>query len=160
MFLSNVYITKNKGFGRFNLAGYWKRKYNKKLEKEPWFLLTNLESFEEVIKTYRHRMGIEAMFKDCKTGGYNLEGTKANVHRLTNLILLIAIAYTISALRGKLIKNSGFQKYISRLKEVKRQSRRHSNFWVGLYGDLWIIAWELLVDVIQDIKKVSPCSVG
>jgi hypothetical protein len=43
-------------------------------------------------------MGIEAMFKDCKTGGYNLEGTKANNHRLTNLILLIAIAYTMSAI--------------------------------------------------------------
>ena len=32
-------------------------------------------------------MGIEAMFKDCKTGGYNLEGSQANVERLNNLIL-------------------------------------------------------------------------
>ncbi|NEP08171.1 MAG: hypothetical protein F6K34_27415, partial [Okeania sp. SIO4D6] len=37
---------------------------------------------------------IEAMFKDCKTGGYNLEGSQANTQGLTNLILLIAIAYT------------------------------------------------------------------
>lgn len=29
-------------------------------------------------------MGVEAMFKDCKTGGYNLEGSKANVQGLTN----------------------------------------------------------------------------
>ena len=41
------------------------------------------------------------MFKDCKTGGYNLEGTKANSHRLTNLILLIAIAYTMSRRRNR-----------------------------------------------------------
>ena len=41
-------------------------------------------------------MGIEAMFKDCKTGGYNLEGSQANTQRLTNLVLLIAIAYTVS----------------------------------------------------------------
>ena len=37
-------------------------------------------------------MGIEAMFKDYKTGGYNLESAKANEIRLNNLILLIAIS--------------------------------------------------------------------
>ncbi|MCP6761188.1 MAG: hypothetical protein NHB32_21160 [Fischerella sp. CENA71] len=95
------------------------------------------------------------MFKDCKTGGYNLEGSKANTHRLTNLILLIAIAYTISTLKGKLIKQSGFQKYISRLNEVKRRSRRHSNFWLGLYGNLWIIAWDFLGDIVQDIININ-----
>ena len=162
IYLNNIHITKNKGFGRFNLAGYWKRKYNQKVEKEPWFLLTNLDNFSEVIKTYRHRMGIEAMFKDCKTGGYNLEGTKANIHRITNLILLMshklrlnAIAYTISALKGKLIKNNGIQKYVSRLNEAKRQSRRHSNFWLGIYGDLWIIAWDFLVEIIQDMMNIN-----
>jgi hypothetical protein len=76
------------------IAGYWKRKYNKKVEKEPVFLLTTLDNCQEVIKIYRSRMGIEAMFKDCKTGGYNLEGSQANTQRPTNLILLIAIAYT------------------------------------------------------------------
>ena len=95
------------------------------------------------------------MFKDCKTGGYNLEETKANDHRLTNLILLIAIAYTISALKGKSIKNNGIQKYISRLDEAKRKSKRHSNFWIGIYGDLWIIAWEFLMDIIQDIMNIN-----
>lgn len=155
VFFQNIKITKRKGFGCFNLAAYWKRKYNKKTEKEPWFLLTNLDNFSEVIKIYRHRMGIEAMFKDCKTGGYNLEGTKANTHRLNNLILLIAIAYTMSALKGKLIKNLGFEKYISRLKEANRKSRRHSNFWIGIYGDLWIIAWKFLVNLVQDIMNIN-----
>ena len=155
IFLQNISITKKKGFGDFNLAAYWKRKYNQKIEKEPWFLLTNLDDLSEIIKIYRYRMGIEAMFKDCKTGGYNLEGSKASTRRLKNLILLIAIAYTMSALKGKLIKHLGFQKYISRLKEVKRQSRRHSNFWIGMYGDLWIIAWEFLVDTIQDIMNIN-----
>jgi hypothetical protein len=32
------------------------------------------------------------MFKDCKTGGYNLEWSKASIERLTRLVLLIAIA--------------------------------------------------------------------
>ena len=42
-------------------------------------------------------MAIEAMFKDYKTGVYNLESAKANEIRLNNLILLIAISYTISS---------------------------------------------------------------
>ncbi len=29
------------------------------------------------------------MFRDCKYGGYNLEGSQANSQCLTNLILLI-----------------------------------------------------------------------
>ena len=50
-------------------------------------------------------MKIEAIFKDYKTGGYNLESAKANETRLNNLILLIAISYTISSLKIKGFKN-------------------------------------------------------
>ena len=50
------------------------------------------------------------------------------------LILLIAIAYTSACLKGKSFKNQGHQKYIARLTEAKRESRRHSDFRVGLYG--------------------------
>lgn len=32
-----------------------------------------LSNFQQTIKVYKKRMGIEAMFKDCKSGGYNLE---------------------------------------------------------------------------------------
>ncbi len=100
----------------------------KGVKKEPWYLLTNLDNLDDVINIYRQRMGIEAMFKDCKTGGYNLEGSRASTQRLTNLILLIALAYTTSVIQGKSVKNSGFQKYVSRLNEAQRISRRHSNF--------------------------------
>jgi len=156
LFLSNIKITKNQGFGYFNLAGYWKRKYNKKVEQEPWYLLTNLDNLQEVIKIYRQRMGIEAMFKDCKTGGYNLEGSQASTQRLTNLILLIALAYTTSVLKGKSIKSSGSQKYIARLTEARRATSRHSNFWLGIYGELWIIAWDFLVELVRDMMSLTP----
>ena len=63
--------TTKKGFGRFNLAVYWRRKYKNKQEKDPGYLLTNLEDLETAVKAYKQRWGIEAMFKDCKTGGYN-----------------------------------------------------------------------------------------
>ncbi|WP_365670422.1 hypothetical protein [Okeania sp. SIO3I5] len=40
--------------------------------------MSNLSSSEKIHKVYSQRMGIEAMFKDCKSGGYNLEEVKAN----------------------------------------------------------------------------------
>lgn len=91
-FYSGVTSTKKQGFGQFSLAGYWKRKYRGKLEKSGWYILTNLRNLEEVIKVYQARSGIEAMFKDCKTGGDNLEGSKASTERLTRLVMLIAMA--------------------------------------------------------------------
>ncbi|MDJ0636364.1 MAG: IS4 family transposase [Xenococcaceae cyanobacterium MO_188.B29] len=87
----NVKITKKKGFGKFNLLTYKKRDYRHHKVKESWFIITNFNDPHEVIKLYKKRAGIEAMFRDYKSGGYNLEGSKANIIRLTNLILLIAI---------------------------------------------------------------------
>jgi hypothetical protein len=70
-FFKNVKFTKQKGFGLFNVAGYWRRKYQGHVEDEGWYLLTNLGTGEAAASTFKRRMGIEAMFKDCKTGGYN-----------------------------------------------------------------------------------------
>jgi hypothetical protein len=33
--------------------------------------MTNLGDLEKAVKAYKQRWGIEAMFKDCKTGGDN-----------------------------------------------------------------------------------------
>ena len=156
MFLTGVSVTKNKGFGNFNVGAYWKRKYKGKQEKEPWFILTNLESLSEVLKVYRARAGIEAMFKDCKTGGYNWEGSKANNKRLNSLILLIAISYPATSLKCKTFRQTNQGKYIARLTEKSRRDRRHSNFWIGLYGSLWIHAWEFCSDFISIMMSNNP----
>jgi hypothetical protein len=47
------------------------------------------------------------MFKDCKTGGYNLEKSHASSERLKNLILLIAWAYSCATLQEKEIQKVG-----------------------------------------------------
>jgi hypothetical protein len=56
------------------------------------------------IASFKCRSGIEAMFKDCKTGGYNLENRYACYDRLKSLVLLIAIAYTCAIIKGCAIK--------------------------------------------------------
>ena len=72
-----------------------------------WYLLTNLGDLKQSIDTFKCRSGIETMFKDCKTGGYNLEKSHANNQRLKSLILLIAIAYSCALLQGQKIKRMG-----------------------------------------------------
>ena len=153
LFFPNTKVTKNKGFGRYNVAICWKRKYKSKQLKEPWCILTNINDLKSVIELYSKRIGIEAMFKDCKTGGYNLEGSYANTQRLTSLILLIAIAYTIASLKGQYWQDVRNQKYISRLTEENRKVKRHSSFWIGLYGLSWIISHEFCLEFVNKLIK-------
>jgi hypothetical protein len=149
-FLTNVTLTQKKGFGRFNLAIYWKRKYKGKQEQSPWYLLTNLPACETAVKIYGKRFGIEAMFKDCKTGGYNLEGSQASLDRLVRLILLIALAMSAAWLQGQHTSTIGKSSYICRQKETQRTRRRHSNFWIGLYGYNWIAAFHECQEWVEE----------
>ena len=96
------------------------------------------------------------MFRDCKSGGYNLESTKANQQRLTNLILLIALAYTASCLTGLNIRQSGVQEYINRLKIEGKNRPRHSYFWTGLYGSTWRLAIDLCWEWVEKLMGLSP----
>nr|WP_250126853.1 IS4 family transposase [Chroococcidiopsis sp. CCMEE 29] len=155
-FLHDIQATKQKGFGQFNLAGYYPRKYRGKVEASEWYLLTNLKSIDAAIKAFKLRSGIEAMFKDCKTGGYNLESTHALGQRLISLILLIAIAYSCAVLAGRKWRPMGLQKYIGRLQELKRIQRRHSAFWLGLYGHLWVGAMEFCSDLAASLMQLKP----
>jgi len=150
-FLVNINLTQKKGFGRFNLAIYWKRKYKGKQAQSPWYLLTNLPDCETAVKIYGKRFGIEAMFKDCKTGGYNLEASQASSDRLVRLVLLIALAMSTAWLQGQHTSTGGQSSYICRPKETRRTCRRHSNFWIGLYGHNWIAAFHLCQEWVEEL---------
>ena len=84
------------------------------------------------------------------------EDSLAKPERLSTLILLIAIAYTSAGLKGKFLKQQGHQKYIARLKEAKRNRRRHSSFWVGLYGLLWVITYEYCWHWVEKLMTINP----
>jgi hypothetical protein len=135
-YLTGVKVTKQKGFGTFDVAAYWRRKDRSNGEDEGWYLLTNLGNLKRAIANFKCRSGIEAMFKDCKTGGYNLEKSHANDQRLKNLILVIAIAYTCAVIQGQRLKLGGVHKYIGRLTECRQSERRHSSFWIDLLASI------------------------
>lgn len=155
-FIQDIQVTKQKGFGKFNLAFYYKRKYRGQVEPSGLYLLTNLDSLQVATKAFKRRSGIEAMFKDCKTGGYNLASSHAESQRLIALILLIAIAYTCAVKVGRICRNMGLQKYVGRQQELKRINRRHSAFWLGLYGCLWVGAIEFWNELAFELMRLKP----
>ena len=94
------------------------------------------------------------MFKDCKRGGYNLEKNHACDDRLNTLILLIALAYSCTILQGRKLKLMGIQKYIGPVTEYRRSQRRHSSFWVGLYGQSWVVGMEFCQEIVGELMRI------
>jgi hypothetical protein len=147
--------TKGKGFACFNIACKWRRKYFD-TPQEGWFILSNLSSLSAAITAYKKRFCIEEMFRDFKSGGYNLEETNVSGNRLIALILLMAIAYTTATMQGKKIKQMGVQNYIGRVKESGRTERRHSSFYIGLYGQTWVNFMEQCADMVVELMRLNP----
>jgi hypothetical protein len=155
-FYQGIKYTKSQGFVSFNLAGKWKRKLFGVAPEEGWFLLTNLDDLDSAIKAYKQRFDIEEMFRDFKSGGYNLEETNVSGQRLISLILLISLAYTAATIFGQKIKHKGVQKYVGRIKESGRIVRRHSSFYIGLYGHNWVNFMENSYELVTELLRLSP----
>ncbi|MBE9094717.1 hypothetical protein IQ252_12585 [Tychonema sp. LEGE 07203] len=95
------------------------------------------------------------MFRDLKTGGYNLENTKVNERRLRALVLLISIAYTLATLQGASLQHRTVVEYICRPTETGRLTERYSTFWMGLHAPDWgqsFHDWSDLAAVLMNLK--------
>ena len=155
LFYEGIRVTKTKGFGGFNLAAKYGRNYGQKSCKEPWYILTNLESLSAATSAYSKRMGIEEMFRDFKRGGYNLEITQVTGDRLISLILLISLAYSLSTFNGKSIKDKGISQYVTRPTESGRTYRRHSSFSIGLHGQNWVDSIVFFQNIVRELLRFS-----
>lgn len=151
-----VQVTQQKGFGQLNLALRWKRSSHTAQANEVWFLLTDLESLDDALTTYTQRFSTEPLFRDCKSGGYNLEDCRAAPHRVFTLILLIAFAYSTATQRGKMIRKKRVQSYIARPTESHRTRKRHSDFWIGLYGKVWLDPLDLWASWADKLMALKP----
>ena len=140
----------------FDLACKWKRDYGGWKVDEAWFILTDLGSLPAAINAYKQRMGIEEMFRDCKTGGYDLEGTSLKGDRLINMILLMTLAYSSGIFQGIEMRKKQVQKYVSRRKEPKKRYRRRSTFGVGLDAEKWVNYLEQYSDEVEQLMKLTP----
>ncbi|MEG5001157.1 hypothetical protein [Microcoleus sp. B4-D4] len=86
--------------------------------QDAWFISTDLGWLPSAISADKQRMGIEEMFRDCKTGCYNLEGNSFRESRLTKMILLMVIAYSSAIFQGIEIQKKQVQRYVFRRSEL------------------------------------------
>ena len=75
LYFQGVRVRKTRPVAGFDIACKWPRNSQGIKLKDAWFILTDLGSLPVAIAAYKKRMGIEEMFRDYKTGGYNIEGT-------------------------------------------------------------------------------------
>ncbi|MEG4217399.1 hypothetical protein QUA27_18180 [Microcoleus sp. Pol14C6] len=101
-------------------------------------------------------MGIEEMFRDCKTGGYDIEGTSLKGNRLINMILLMTLAYMEAIFQGTELRKKQVQKYVDRRKEQKKRYRRRSTFGCGLDGEKWVNYLEQYSEEVEQLIKLTP----
>jgi hypothetical protein len=134
LYFQGVRVRKTRPVAGFDIACKWKRNYHGVKAKDAWFILTDFGSLPLAIAAYKKRMGIEEMFRDCKTGGYNIEGTGLRGNRLIKIILLMTLAYCAAIFEGNEIQKKQVQKYVSRRKEPIKKYRRRSTFGVGASG--------------------------
>lgn len=113
MYFQGGRVRKTRPVVGFDIACKGKRNYQELKVKEAWFILTDLDSLPVVIAAYKQRMGIEEMFRDCKIGGYSLEGSGLREERLIKMILLMAIVYTRAIFQGTEVQKKQVQKYLS-----------------------------------------------
>ncbi len=118
----------------------------------PGLFLQIYSELPKAISAYKQRMGIEEMFRDCKSGGYNLEGSGLRGDRLIKMILLMAIAYTWAIFQGTKIHTLQVQKYVSRRSQARKNYRRRSTFGVGFDGEQWV---NYLEQHSLEIKRVN-----
>lgn len=155
LFLAGVKVTKTHKALGFNLACKWQRKLHGWTAEEGWFILTTLPDISSAINAYKQRFSIEEMFRDFKSGGYHLEATNVSGERLISLILILAFAYSMATFKGQKIKQIGRQKYVGRVKEKRRIQRRHSSFYIGLYGQTWVSFIHNCWEVVRELMRLN-----
>ena len=156
LYVQGKKVIKTRPTTGFELACKWKRNYGKYQVKEAWFILTDLGSLPAAINAYKQRMGIEEMFRDCKKGGYDLEGTNLKGNRLINMILLMTLAYSLAIFQGTELRKKQVQKYVSRRKEPKKKYRRRSTFGLGVDAEKWVDYLEQYALEMQQLMKLTP----
>jgi hypothetical protein len=164
-FYQGIKYTKSTGFVSFNLAAKWKRKRLGVAPEEGWFILSNLDDLDSVIRAYNQRFDIErsrrhSASERCleilRAVAITHEDTNVSGQRLISLILLISLAYTAATISGQKFKRMGIQKYVGRIKEFLRTVRRHSSFYIGLYGSNWVDFMENSYELVAELMILAP----
>jgi len=155
LYFQGVRVRKTRPVVGFDIACKWKRNYQGLKAKDAWFILTDLGSLPVAITAYKKRMGIEESYLDCKTGGYNLEGSGLKGDRLIKIILLMALVDSSAIFQGTEIQKKQVQKYVSRRKDKRQEYRRRSIFGIGQDAEEWANYLDRYSLEVQELMKLN-----
>ena len=84
------------------------------------------------------------------------ENTRVNDRRFLATFLLVTIAYSLATFYGESFQRLGVSHYLCRPTEEKRSVPRHSHFWIGLYGLLWVDSMKLWSHFALALMNLKP----
>jgi hypothetical protein len=62
--------------------------------------------------------------------------------------------FPLSLLFAVLISTVNFQFDVFAKVRCTRSVRRHSNFWIGLYGECWVTGSEVCQDLVTELMRI------
>ncbi len=124
VFIEEVYFTKER-FGPVQCLACCEQKY-----EQPIYLISNLDDPLIILKLYDKRFSIETIFGDIKSRGFNIHKVRMkSAQRLSNLLIIVCIAYLIAFCLGTFKKQ--LKPYLSQFIRVDREFQ-YSVFFIGL----------------------------
>jgi len=97
-----ITVTKTSDF-LVNVTITWGAQYD-----EPLVVIATQKGAKQAIDTYEKRFGIEPMFKDQKSNGFDIEGTKVTApKRIETLLIMMALAHIFCTSEGARKEQAG-----------------------------------------------------
>jgi Transposase DDE domain len=113
VFLENIEFTNHRYKGVHFL--YW---HDKECYADPIYLVSNWKDAMVIKEYYKQRFSIETMFKDFKTRGFNMHQSRLqSVKALTNLLMLISIAFCLLMNFGQRNEQSPLKPKVQRVRK-------------------------------------------
>lgn len=117
-----VWLAKTNPFGPTCLLLHWSAG-----EEEPWLLVSDSDCQRTVLRLYRRRAWIEALYSDLKARGFDLEATHLrHAGRIDRLLLGVCLAYLWLVALGSWAVKNGYRHLIDR-----KERRDKSYFRLG-----------------------------
>lgn len=118
-----VWLAKSNPFGLTWLLLHWSPG-----EDVPWLLVSDWDCSRTVLRRYRRRAWIEAMYRDMKSKGFDLEATQLrHAERIERLMLGVCLVYLWLIALGSWVVKNGYRHLIG------RKSRRDKGYFrIGL----------------------------
>ncbi len=92
--------------------------HDRQKHQEPIYLVSNFDEPGDIIERYAQRFSIECLFKDLKSGSFNLHKTRLkSAFSISNLIIVAALAFIMLLCLGLEFEHSPLRKKVQRLRK-------------------------------------------